>query len=258
MAFPTVVATNSGNSSFVGTSVPVNLPSGIQAGDLLLVFFAQRSTVEVTWPAGWTEVFAGVNSPNSETRLECAYRLADGTEGATIMVTAANARSAHTSYRIAGWNGTTAPEAATSTGADATPDPPSLATSWGTADTLWLVGLGISVETASPSISAFPGAYTDEFSALFGGGGNCRAGSARRQRRTATENPSAGVLSSADDWVAATVAIRPYDASVTDWAYNLLAIDSIDDTNVTVKVNVSTASATGGAKAKIALKVGKP
>ena len=84
------------------------------------------------------------------------------------------------------------------------------------------------------------------------------AGSARRQRRTATENPSAGVLSSADDWVAATVAIRPYDASVTDWAYNLLAIDSIDDTNVTVKVNVSTASATGGAKAKIALKVGKP
>lgn len=42
--------------------------------------------------------------------------------------------------------------------------------------------------------------------------------------------------------------------NVDNWAYNLLKIDSVDATNVTAKVNVSTASATGGATAKLALR----
>ncbi len=48
------------------------------------------------------------------------------------------------------------------------------------------------------------------------------------------------------------------DTAVDDWAYNLLKIVSVDATNVTVKINVSTASATGGATAKLALRVGNP
>ena len=42
---------------------------------------------------------------------------------------------------------------------------------------------------------------------------------------------------------------------VDDWAYNLLKVDSVDGTNVTAKINVSTASATGGATARLALLV---
>lgn len=43
------------------------------------------------------------------------------------------------------------------------------------------------------------------------------------------------------------------ETNVDDWAFNLLKIDSVDATNVTAKINVSTASATGGATARLAL-----
>src|SRR3990167_1891627 len=45
------------------------------------------------------------------------------------------------------------------------------------------------------------------------------------------------------------------DSNVDDWAFNLLKVESVDATNVVCKLNVSTASATGGATAKLALLV---
>lgn len=45
---------------------------------------------------------------------------------------------------------------------------------------------------------------------------------------------------------------------VDDWAYNMLKIVSTDAKNVTVKINISTASVTVGATAKLALRVGNP
>ena len=45
------------------------------------------------------------------------------------------------------------------------------------------------------------------------------------------------------------------NTNVDDWAYNLLKVDAVDATNVTAKINVSTASATGEATAKLGLKV---
>lgn len=46
------------------------------------------------------------------------------------------------------------------------------------------------------------------------------------------------------------------NTNVDDWAYNLLKVDNVDATNVVAKINVSTASATGGATAYLALRVG--
>lgn len=43
------------------------------------------------------------------------------------------------------------------------------------------------------------------------------------------------------------------DTVVDDWGFNLLKVISVDSVNVTVKVNVSAASATGGATAKLAI-----
>lgn len=48
------------------------------------------------------------------------------------------------------------------------------------------------------------------------------------------------------------------NTAVDDWAYNMLKIVSTDAKNVIVKINISTASATVGATAKLALKVGNP
>jgi len=46
------------------------------------------------------------------------------------------------------------------------------------------------------------------------------------------------------------------NTAVDDWAYNLLKIVAVDGTNVTAKINVSTASGTGSATAKMALHIG--
>lgn len=45
------------------------------------------------------------------------------------------------------------------------------------------------------------------------------------------------------------------DTNVDDWAYDLLKVDNVDGINVIAKINVSTASATGGATAKLGLRV---
>lgn len=47
------------------------------------------------------------------------------------------------------------------------------------------------------------------------------------------------------------------DTNVDDWAFNLLKVESVGATNVGAKIHVSTASATGSATAKLALRVGK-
>ena len=46
--------------------------------------------------------------------------------------------------------------------------------------------------------------------------------------------------------------------AVDDWGYNLLKVVSTDATNVTIKINVSSASSTASATAKIGLRVGNP
>lgn len=47
------------------------------------------------------------------------------------------------------------------------------------------------------------------------------------------------------------------NTNVDDWGYNLVKVDSVGAVNVVAKVNVSVASATGGATAKLSLRVGK-
>jgi hypothetical protein len=46
------------------------------------------------------------------------------------------------------------------------------------------------------------------------------------------------------------------ETDVDDWRFDLLKVDSVDATNVVAKINVSTASGTAGATARLALRVG--
>jgi hypothetical protein len=47
------------------------------------------------------------------------------------------------------------------------------------------------------------------------------------------------------------------DTNVDDWGYNLLKVDNVGAANVVAKINVTVASATGGATAKLSLRIGK-
>ena len=84
--FPTVQATNTTTIDTATLNHSVNLPTGIQAGDLLIVGFTTFYDVSHTFPVGWTELFSDVVASNN-TRTSIYYRQADGAEGSTITVT---------------------------------------------------------------------------------------------------------------------------------------------------------------------------
>ena len=211
-AFPTIAASNSGNSGGNATSHTVNLPTGISSGNLLIVSFSNDGSATVTWPSGWTQLFSTVNGTNNI--LSVAYRIADGSEGTTITVgTSGNESSAHTSYRITGHDSSTAPAYGTAaTDSSANPNPPSLTPAWGAADTLWLSVYGWDSNATN---SSYPTNYTlGQVTNLYNhqrqGTGIASAG---YNLNASSQDPGTATLSVTKAWVANTLAIRPFVAS---------------------------------------------
>lgn len=207
MAFPVVEAINGGNNNANSTNHTVNLPAGIQASDLLIVFFVCDANPTITFPEGWTELFHAtyVNALNFATW----YRVADGEEGATIVVTtSASERSAHTSYRISGYAGT--PEAATYGGSGYFPDPPNLTPTWGAKDTLWFACEG---NDANKTVTVYPTDYTDGRNDYANNFAGCGVGTARRELNAESEDPNNFTISGNEQFVGATVAIQPEEAA---------------------------------------------
>src|SRR5262245_10895511 len=136
MSFPTVAGTNTSANSSASTSHTVNLPASIASGDLLIIFIADSiGTANSGFSAsGWTALAKCDNGTNHG--FQCLYKIASGSEGGSVVVTsAASGKTAHNSYRITGWHGTSPPEQGTPVtgGGGANPDPPSLSPSWGSA-----------------------------------------------------------------------------------------------------------------------------
>lgn len=91
MTFPTVAASATTAFSADQTSHVVNLPAGITAGDLLLLWFSRDNTTgAVTAPSGWT-VEQGPLSQSDQSYL--FSKIADGSEGATATVLTGNSES---------------------------------------------------------------------------------------------------------------------------------------------------------------------
>lgn len=209
MAFPSVVTTNTSVENTATLSHTVSLPSGISAGDLLIVVFAVRDIPDVTWPMGWTEIAEIDDTTNSDQTLAVAYRDADGGEGATITVTTSATKvSAHTSYRISGAADPAVQAPEVSTGAhnlSEDPDPDSLTPTGGAKDYLWIACCGRGdndVATAAPTN------YGNLLTA--GSTGFDAVASAERQLNASSEDPGIFNFPAPDaNWVAATVAIHP-------------------------------------------------
>jgi len=205
-AFPTVAATNTSGQSSNVTSHTVNLPTGINAGDLLIVFFACDGDSTVTWPTGngWASIFHQTNSVT----LDVGYKIADGTEGATITVgTGASEQSAHISYRITGHNSAQAPQVSTgATGTSASPNPNSLTPTGGAKDYLWIAVEGN--DDGRDTASAYPSNYTNGQTNPAGTTSGVNVAVARRQLNASSEDPGTFTIPS-EEWVACTVAVHP-------------------------------------------------
>ena len=213
MAFPQVAAVNGGINVVTSTSHTVNLPAGIEAGDLLLVFFASDGYPTISFPAGWTQLFQ--TNSSFAVAFGAWYRIADGGEGATITVTTPlGEMTAHTSYRITGYSGT--PEAGTpAIGFSYYPNPPGLTPTWGAKDTLWFACEG---NDYTRPVTAYPTNYTDSRNDYCDQYSGCGVGTARRELNAATEDPGTFTISLSDQWVANTVAIQPAEAGWTNIA----------------------------------------
>ena len=84
MAFPIVQATNGTNSLISDTSFTVQLPAGIIANDLLIGLLSGGNPRTINTPSGWTELF---DTSGTEAQLKVVYKVAAGSEGATVTVT---------------------------------------------------------------------------------------------------------------------------------------------------------------------------
>lgn len=210
--YPLVRDITTGNDGGVGaTNHTVNLPSGIAAGERLIVMFAGREPDDVTFPAGWTELYDTGNA--GQACQAGAYRDCDGTEGASITVTTTvNRRSAWQVWRLSRGNfiASAAPEVGTvATGNSANPDPPTVAPSWGgSVPTLFIVSAAIKESVTPPSVSSWPTNYADNQTQVTGAGTNHALHAASRQASTSSENPGTFTLSGSERWAAQTIAVR--------------------------------------------------
>lgn len=203
-AIPAVLDIEGGYTDSDETSHVVTL-SESASGNLLLVFVACDGNVTVSWPAGWTEIY-DFTALGATPRQACAYRVADGTEAATITVTTSGAeRSVFTSYTISGYSGT--PFSATWTGGTSTsPDPPSLSITDEVVNTLWFAIAAY--DDGTTEVTAYPANYEDGRNDRTSSGTGVGQGIATRNTVVTPENPGTFTLDNTESWGVATVGIN--------------------------------------------------
>jgi hypothetical protein len=208
MAFP-VIQTTSQNSLVAGTTHSITLPSGIQAGDLLLVFFATDGDNTITDSQTFTVLGSQSNGTNLFTAV--LYKIAVGSDTLTI-TTSISEPSSHVCYRIDGWESTFAPELSTVNGAwTEFPNSLILTPTWSQDDTLWIsVAGGDRYET----VDSYPSNYTLQ-QKYEGGGGNqdCNVSVAGRNLNASNEDPGQFDMSGTDQWIAWTIGVAPSGAT---------------------------------------------
>ena len=208
---------NSSQADSATTTHTVNLPSGISAGDLLIVFFGMAAPdgKVVTWPAGWIadSSFVRVDQEaGADAGISAGFLKATGSEGATITITTdLGTRSGHVSLRIDGNEDpdTQAPEATTAIGTNSDSNSPTLSPTGGAKDYLWLSVSGRTHDGVA-TITA-PASYTMVNEGASGtGAAHVLVSVAQRSLNAATEDPAAytgGDVTA--EWCAITIAVHP-------------------------------------------------
>ncbi len=210
--YPTVASTDTssrGNSAFVDA---VTLPSGVEAGDLLVIFHFSDGTLTRTFPPPWVEIKDASDSADNST-IGVAYLIA--TEATTTMNVTKNVQERFLAISIrisaASWHGTTPPEISTGvTGTSASPNPDSVTASWGSATNLFIAVMDYDDSAGSNAISAYPANYGSNNinSPVVSGGSAGRGGIATRELLASSDDPGSFTITS-DEWWAGTIVVKP-------------------------------------------------
>lgn len=212
-AAPVVESRNAVRSTTFTTSHSVTMPSGISAGDLILVVFSNNSTGTTqsidTGVSGvnWSTLATVADTSNIRTVVYA--KIAAGGDALTI-TTSASAWTSRTAYRISGCDSVA--KVYTQTQAiqvNAAPDPSSFAPSFGSAAYLW-IACAQWLGAASPiSLSGYPSTYVGtQTSSAPDATNKCGSGSAETTTTAASENPGAFTLSASTNNRCQVIAVR--------------------------------------------------
>jgi hypothetical protein len=191
------------------------MPSGVVAGDIILIFFAVGDFETVTFPAGWTTTqYRQTTEPPTRPQFDVARRISNGTEGASISVSVTNNSGANSrayeAFRISGGKSVIVSSGA-SGGSGPAPNSPNLAPGLGAKDFLWFSVMSEENTNVPRTPPANYSGYVDQYGpsngVTFNDAGVCVM-IASRSLNAASEAPGAwgdGVK----HWAAATVAIEP-------------------------------------------------
>ncbi len=213
MAFPSVATATSGRTTASNTtSHAITLPSGISAGNLLLVAFAVDANPTVTVNTGvsgpnWTKLGQTSNT-GADVTGAIFWKIAAGGDALTL-TTDSSEQSSHTSYRITGASKVTG---AAAQGSSTNSDPPNLSGPYSTQDYLWIVtraGDSTTVATVAPTN------FTNFITLAAAGTNGASSNSAEYQLNASSQNP--GTFTSAtEQWVSYTLCVVPIiDVTIT-------------------------------------------
>lgn len=208
MAAPVDSARVTTDGSTSTTTQTLNLPGSISAGDILFAIIRCPTDTLFTWPGDWEVISNSNKNDASDDTTGVAWKIADGTEGATINITLGTAgRMAGLCYLITG--GDTKENPASVVGSASQPNSPTFTLGGGeTRDVLWLSLFGIDF---TKTLTSGPTSYSNATviaNTGSSGAGNCTVGGASRQvTADLTEDPGAWTLDSNGVWTAYTFAI---------------------------------------------------
>lgn len=213
MAFPKIVGIVASRTTSGNTSHTVNIPSFVEADDILVAFFCADGAGSGTFPGGWTE--AVDTTQGGEIRGITAWLRATGSEGwndtgNTISVTTGSSvQTATIMVCIRGAHTSTDPAFASAGDSVSNPDGPSLNPSgWDVEDTLWLSG--VHYNDASHPVLTYPSGWgIKSFYRSSVDGSSCGQGVVGLPSAAASADPGTWTFAVAKHAVMSTVAIRP-------------------------------------------------
>ena len=214
MAFPSAGAPVQTQFASSVTSMAVNMPATVNAGDLLIALVEVRNAGTWTKPSGWEDIatLSQTGGGGGVGKLNGFYKIALGTEAGTTPTFTASVGTTGIwqVIRVTSWHGTTPPEATTISGDSSAADPPNLAPSFASEDILWIVVAGHAAISAA-AFTAAPTNYTGfQNNGASSGGAAVSIATATRQLNAASENPGTFTAGGSNRfWASATIAIRP-------------------------------------------------
>lgn len=212
MAFPAFSTSIDTDFAASVTSMAVNMPATVNAGDRLIALVHVRNAG--TWntiPTGWSKI-AEQAGGGAVGELSIFEKVAIGNEDGTTAtwITSASTTGAWKVLRITGAHASTASEVTATSGDATAANPPSETASWGSADNLFIAVAGHSASSAA-AWSAAPTNYSNfAINGASSGGSAVCVAFGTRQLANATDDPGTFTVSGSNRWWgAATIVVRP-------------------------------------------------